>query len=138
MVKSILFDSSVWISALTGQHSPQARFLAQVIAAESFEVCITPTILQEVLQGVRNDEEFARLERQLRHFPLLHLDPVEAAVEAAQLFRTLRKKGVTIRKPNDCLIAVYALRYGVPLCHRDADFDHIATHTGLRIFAPSV
>lgn len=63
---------------------------------------------------------------------MLQLDPVEAAVGAADLYRTLRKKGVTIRKPNDCLIAHYALSYDIPLLHYDVDFEQIAQHTPLR------
>lgn len=66
---------------------------------------------------------------------MLLLDPVEAAIEAASLFRFLRKKGVTIRKPNDCLIAHYAIFYDVPILHSDVDFDQIARHTALRIAA---
>ncbi len=64
---------------------------------------------------------------------MLQLNPVEAAVEAAQLYRTLRKKGVTIRKPNDCLIAQYALFYDLPILHNDSDFTQIALYTALRV-----
>lgn len=64
---------------------------------------------------------------------MLQLDPVEAAVGAADLYRSLRKKGVTIRKPNDCLIAYYALFYDVSVLHNDVDFEQIAQHTQLRV-----
>ena len=66
---------------------------------------------------------------------MLLLDPVEAAIGAAQLYRMLRKKGVTIRKPNDCLIAHYAIYYDIPILHNDVDFDQIARHVALRIAA---
>lgn len=67
--------------------------------------------------------------------PCLHLPPIKAAVSAANLYRTLRKKGVTIRKPNDCLIACYAIQHGVDLCYNDRDFDLIAQHSSLKIFS---
>lgn len=63
---------------------------------------------------------------------MLQLNPIEAAIGAADLYRTLRKKGVTIRKPNDCLIAHYAIFYDIPLLHNDIDFGQIAQHTPLR------
>lgn len=66
---------------------------------------------------------------------MLTLNLVEAAVGAADLYRSLRKQGVTIRKPNDCLIAHYALFYDVPILHNDTDFGQIARHTQLRVAA---
>jgi predicted nucleic acid-binding protein len=47
----------------------------------------------------------------------------------------LRKKGVTIRKPNDCLIAHHAIFYDIPVLHNDVDFDQIARFTALRLAA---
>ena len=49
----------------------------------------------------------------------------------AKLYRFLRKKGIAIRKPNDCQIAYLAVYYGFPLLHKDRDFKHIAQHTNL-------
>lgn len=66
---------------------------------------------------------------------IIEIDPTVAAIEAANLYRELRKKGVTIRKPNDCLIAVYALHFNVELCHNDSDFDFIAAHSALKIYS---
>jgi len=62
------------------------------------------------------------------------LPPVDAALGAADWYRDLRKKSITIRKANDCLIAFYALHFDVALCHQDRDFDLIAGQTSLRIF----
>ena len=99
-------------------------------------VAITPTILQEALQGIREDGQFTRIRENLLACVLLQIEPVEAAVEAAQLYRTLRKKGVTIRKPNDCLIAHYALFYDLPILHNDSDFAQIALYTPLKVARP--
>lgn len=78
---------------------------------------------------------FRQIQANLTSLTILKLDPVEAAIEAATLFRFLRKKGVTIRKPNDCLIAQYAIFYNIPVLHSDVDFDQIARHSPLRIAA---
>ncbi len=90
--------------------------------------------MQEVLQGIRLDNDFADLKRDFKRLNLLDWDATEAAISAAALYRQLRKRGITIRKPNDCLIAAYALHFNVELCHNDRDFDQIAEHTILKVW----
>ncbi|GHV96211.1 hypothetical protein AGMMS50293_25310 [Spirochaetia bacterium] len=48
-------------------------------------------------------------------------------------YRMLRKKGITIRKQNDCLIASYAIRNNIQVLHKDQDFELIAKETKLKI-----
>ncbi|MFM7486247.1 MAG: PIN domain-containing protein, partial [Cytophagales bacterium] len=62
----------------------------------------------------------------------LQLDAYYVAENAASIYRLLRAKGVTIRKPNDCIIAFYAIQFKLELVHNDADFDKIAKHTSLK------
>ena len=50
-------------------------------------------------------------------------------IEAADLFRLLRKQGFTVRKTNDCIIAATAIQHGVALLHNDRDFDVLREHT---------
>jgi predicted nucleic acid-binding protein len=54
-------------------------------------------------------------------------------LRAAELFRSLRRKGITIRKPIDCMIASVSIEHGVALLHNDRDFDPIETHCGLSV-----
>ncbi|MFO7986872.1 MAG: PIN domain-containing protein, partial [Desulfatiglandaceae bacterium] len=54
-------------------------------------------------------------------------------VRAAELYRSLRKRGVTIRKPIDCMISAVAIEHNIRLLHNDRDFDHIAKHSKLRV-----
>jgi len=96
-------------------------------------IFITAVVLQEVLQGIREDTLYEDVKRILSDMTLLTLDPAEAAIGAAELYRSLRKKGVTIRKPNDCLIAHYALVHNLPILHNDVDFDQIAHYSSLRV-----
>jgi predicted nucleic acid-binding protein len=63
---------------------------------------------------------------------MLVMNPIEAALDAANLYRSLRQKGVTIRKANDCLIAAYAIHFSIEICHNDVDFDQIAQHSSLK------
>ena len=127
----IIVDTSVWIDAFRGIHNAKTRKVVEYIATNQ-QVGIVPVILQEVLQGIREDNRFDRVKNDLLACTMLLLDPVEAAISAAELCRMLRKKGVTVRKPNDCLIAHYAIFYDIPLLHSDVDFDQIARHTPLQ------
>lgn len=126
-----LFDTSVWIDFLNNKHSPGADLLEEAILAD-VEVFLTPTILQEILQGIRDDAKYRQIKETLSYFHVLDFPCVQAAVGAADLYRALRKKGATIRKSNDCLIAYYAIEYDLTLVHYDTDFDQIAQHTALK------
>jgi predicted nucleic acid-binding protein len=53
------------------------------------------------------------------------------AATVAAYVRTLRSKGITIRKTVDILIATWCIEHGVPLLHADADFAHFKRHCGL-------
>lgn len=127
-----LYDASVWIEYKQGANSTRVDQLDLDLILN--EVCICPVIMQEVLQGIRLDNDFADLKRDFKRLNLLDWDATEAAISAAALYRQLRKRGITIRKPNDCLIAAYALHFNVELCHNDRDFDQIAEHTILKVW----
>ncbi|SOD79319.1 type II toxin-antitoxin system VapC family toxin [Spirosoma fluviale] len=133
-MESILVDTSVWVDWFSrkNSHTRQINLLEDYLT-EKFPVYTTAVVLQEVVQGVREDHTYLIVKDVLLNVPMLRLDPVEAAIGAADLYRSLRKKGVTIRKSNDCLIAHYAIFYDIPVLHNDADFDQIASHTALRI-----
>ncbi len=132
-MEPILVDTSIWIDYIRQRDTDQVRLLGKYLRLSDLNIYVTSTIIQEVLQGVHEDFLFNQVKRNMLALIMLKLDPVEAAIEAAQLYRTLRKKGVTIRKPNDCLIAHYAMFYDIPILHNDADFDQIARFTALRI-----
>lgn len=132
-MEPLLIDTSVWIDWFNQKNTPQTAVLARYIPDEN-ALAITPTILQEVLQGIADDKKFDTIKTALLSLILLNLDPAEAAVGAAELYRTGRRKGITIRKPNDCLIAHYAISYQVSLLHNDVDFDQIALFSELRVF----
>jgi len=132
MKKDILFDTSVWIELIQKQKTDRAILLREYIECDK-PVWLTPTILQEVLQGTKNGQQFTKFQRLLSGFNCLMMNPIDAAIKAAQLYSSLRQKGLTIRKPNDCLIAVYALNFDVEICHNDSDFDLIAQNSSLKI-----
>ncbi len=88
---------------------------------------------QKIGQGfVLTDKDHNAVKDRLSGFELLDLDPLEAAYGAASLYRHMRKRGLTILKSNDCLIAFYAISFKAVVLHSDEDFDHIAQHTALK------
>jgi predicted nucleic acid-binding protein len=120
----LLVDSSVWIDVSRGLRTPASLFVDQRDDRE--ELATTGIIFQEVLQGAKDEATYERLRDTL--WGLLVLEPRELSSYeiAAQLHRKARQKGLTIRKPNDCLIAALALEHGALLVHNDRDFVALA------------
>lgn len=132
-MEPVLVDTSVWIDWFKKNRITTQTDLLATFFEHEIPLYVTAVILQEVVQGIRDDEVYKEVKGILLRVPMLRLNPVEAAISAADLYRSLRKKGVTIRKPNDCLIAHYAIFYDIPVLHSDVDFDQIARFTALRI-----
>ena len=132
-MNKVLVDTSVWIDFLNGKNNKSTRILTKLIQ-DDVRVVLCPTIIQEILQGISEDKSFKEVKENLSGFEVLPLDGVLAAYGAATLYREIRKKGVTIQKSNDCLIAFYAIHHKVTLLHKDKDFDLIARHSSLRVF----
>jgi predicted nucleic acid-binding protein len=128
----LIFDTTVWVDALNGTTTPGSNLLISYIQ-HNLPVVLTPTIVQEVLQGIRDDKDYTRTKNNLTGFLILPVDMVDAAIGAAELYRKLRKKGVTIRKANDCLIAFYAISHNMTVVHNDSDFDLIAGYSALKV-----
>ncbi len=122
----ILLDTSIWID--------QFRHRRKEISAQDYEdFVICNPVLQEVIQGLRDvpaSEIFRQGLLKVRRLddPL----PAEAFLEAAEIYRSGRRRGYTIRSTVDCLIAAIAIRNGVTVWHKDRDYDTIARYTALR------
>lgn len=126
----MLVDTSVWIDFLGGRNTDPVALLERAIEGrEALSLC--GIVLTEILQGIRSDAEHHRTKAQLALLTLLPMD-VHVFLLGADIYRALRKRGVTIRRTNDCLIAAVALTYDVPLLHADVDFDRIARVFPLR------
>ena len=133
---NIVVDSSVWIDFFNKKTSPQIEIVKNLIIAEPVTTRLTllPIILQEVLQGIQNNKHYEVVKENLQGFNHLIYDVYSFAINAADLFRYLQKKGISIRKANDCLIASLCIENDLSLLHKDRDFDNIAKHTSLKIY----
>ncbi len=116
----ILVDSSVWIDFFNGTENAETEKLNEVLGLE--EVVIGDLILAEVLQGFRSDKDFKVAKDVLTSLTVHDLIGKELAIKSANNFRKLRKKGITIRKTADVIIATYCIENKIPLLFTDKDF----------------
>ena len=132
MINGKIVDTSIWISYYNSVRDENSELVNKLI--DDDEIIVLPVILQETLQGIKKDNLFSLTKELLLSYHYLKIDPVKSAIRSAELYRFLRKKGTTIRKPNDCLIASVCIDNNIPLFHNDKDFDNIAKHTSLKIY----
>jgi predicted nucleic acid-binding protein len=127
----VLVDTTVWIDFFADRSEPHVAALQELIENEE-DLCLCGIIFAEVLQGIRSDEDYIETKEYLADLIFL---PMRQAtfVRAAELYRSLRKRGVTIRKPVDCMIAAVAIEHDIRLLHNDRDFACIAKHSNLRV-----
>ena len=122
----VLVDTSVWVADFE-----RAGFLERHVSRDEVSTCLP--VIQELLQGIRFERAYTIVRATLFALPVLESPlSVEVFEEAAQIYRTARATGYTIRSSTDCLIAACAIRNGVPLLHSDRDFSTIARFTRLQ------
>lgn len=126
-----LVDTSVWIDFLNGADSSQRKTLHRLIEDEE-DVAITEIILTEILQGIKQDKDYNVLKDYLLEFPLYKPKGTETYLSAARIYRECRKKGKTVRKTVDCIIAAICMENDLILLHKDSDFDRITACAGLK------
>ena len=128
----LLIDTSAWVDYLRGAGTPAANAVRHHLLAPATEVFICEPIAMELLAGAGDHARVRKLETLVNGLPSLSIDPWADFRDAAQIYRTARVAGETIRSLIDCLIAAVALNHAVTVLHKDRDFDAIAQVTGLR------
>ena len=94
----IVVDSSVWIAVLRGQTNRAVLRLRAIVEDYDDQVLVGDLIMLEVLQGTRDEAQAARIERNLRSYPIASMLDETIAVQAARNYRLLRRRGITVRK----------------------------------------
>ncbi len=121
----VLVDTTVWIALLRNAAGPVVERLRSIL--EEGDAAVAPVIVQEIVQGARDQAAFRVLQRRFATLPVLEgRSAVETAVEAGRLYARCRWAGITPRSPHDCLIAQIAIEHNVPLLHDDRDFELLA------------
>jgi predicted nucleic acid-binding protein len=127
---TVLPDSTAWIDYFNPKAvSPEKEYLAALLSG-GHDIWVCPPVFQEVLQGTRGVQKLKICKATLAKCYRGRTGVYKAAELGAEIYRTLRTKGFTIRKPNDCLIAAYCILNDLALLHHDRDFDTIEQQYG--------
>ena len=123
-----LVDTSMWVGAL---RVGGALDLDRWVPFDEIVTCLP--VIQEVLQGFRREDEYRYGLRALGALPIVE-SPVEKSLflEAVDLYRRVRRVGLTVRSSLDCLIAACALRHDLVVLHDDRDYGALARVSQLR------
>ncbi|GIV71337.1 type II toxin-antitoxin system VapC family toxin [Caldilinea sp.] len=130
----LLVDSTVWVDYFNGLRTPHTDYLDALLDQDL--ILVGDLILAEVLQGFREDADFDTARRALAKFQQVQMVTPALALQSARNHRLPRRRGVTVRKTIDSLIATWCIENGVPLLHNDRDFDAYEAHLGLRVLQP--
>lgn len=117
-------DTSVWADFFNGFLSPHEKVLSRLVAGDD-EVCTCGVVVSEVFQGLRREKGRAEVAGLFRKLLFLEPSGIDAYLKAADLYRALRGRGVTVRSTIDCLIAVIAEENGCHVLARDRDIEAI-------------
>jgi len=91
-------------------------------------------VLTEVLQGFRSDKEFRKAKTVLLSSPCFDIGGKEIAIQSAKNYRFLKKKGITVRKTIDTMIATFCIQNKFTLLHNDRDFDPFNKFLNLKVY----
>lgn len=128
----IVADSSVWIANMRGDDTAATRFLLGI--RPEHDLLIGDLIALEVLQGLRNEREAALIENAFLDYGMTPMLDDAVALAAARNYRELRRRGISVRKTTDLIIATFCMVHGHHLLHQDRDFDHFEHLLGLQVY----
>ena len=125
----IMVDSSVWIDYFTGVASKQTDTLDKTLGQEP--VVVGDLILTEVLQGFRRDQDYETVRALFDVLTVFEMLGKKMAIKSAENFRVLRKRGITVRKTADVIIASFCIERKLSLLFSDKDFRPFVKYLGL-------
>ena len=125
----IVVDTSVWIDFFNGNASREVSILDYYLDQE--QIVIGDLILVELLQGFRKERDLNQVNTLLACLTYRDMTNRSLAYQAAEHYRILRQKGITIYKTIDVMIATFCIENQLPLLHRDKDFESIKIHLPL-------
>lgn len=132
----IVVDTTVWIDFLEARGTAYDRHLTELLEGDA-PIALVDIVYCEILQGIRDEEIYRRTRLSLRAHPILRPRGLETFEAAANLYRTARRRGFTVRRSVDCLIAATCLEAGAEIYHNDRDFDALARVSSLAVYQPT-
>ena len=125
----ILVDTSVWIDYFNGQKTIKTNTLDSALVDGT--VAIGDIIFLEILQGFKHDKDYNKARKTLSSLEQYELLGRNMVTKCANNYRFLRKKGITIRKTTDIIIATFCIANKIPLLYSDRDFTPFTRHLKL-------
>ena len=126
----IIADTSIWVDYFNGIERSETDTLDS--ALDDGAVAIGDIIFLEILQGFRNDKDYKMAKTKLSPLDQFEMFGHAMVSKCADNYRFLRKKGITIRKTTDIIIATFCIDNRVPLLYSDRDFIAFTKHLGLK------
>ncbi len=126
----IVVDSSVWIDYFNGTESAAAERLDGLLGVT--RLAVGDIILAEVLQGFRDDAQYKLARQTMIALPVFEMLGQTMAIRSAENYRSLRERGITIRKTLDVIIATYCIEHDHSLLFEDKDFLPFVRYLGLK------
>jgi predicted nucleic acid-binding protein len=127
----VLVDSSVWVEYFNGIASRETDLLDELLGREL--LLTGDIILAEVLRGFDAQADYQRARRLMNALAYEDMLGREVADRSVVYFRSLRRRGVTVRKTIDVLIASFCILRGHTLLHRDRDFEPFQRYFNLSV-----
>lgn len=127
----IVADTSAWIDYVRGIDAPHTNLLDYEL--DHNRIITGDLIITEFLQGFRSEKDYQAAKEIIESLEYHDLSGKKIALQSAQNFRILRKKGITVRKTIDLMIATFCIENGFELLHNDRDFDPMENILGLQV-----
>lgn len=120
----VLVDSSAWIEFLNGNPSRTAEEVSKLLGSEHV-LSTCGLIVAEVFHGLRRGSGFGRVTSMFEDLDFLEPTGIVTYLRAAEVYRELRSRGITVRSTIDCIIATLAEEHGCSVLARDRDLEAI-------------
>ena len=132
----LVVDSSVWIDFFVDRPTAACDELDRLLADGHTRLVVPDLVLYEVLRGFRDERALRQARLLLQTLSVEPCGGEDIALAAAEHYRLLRARGITVRSSIDVMIAAFCIEQDYLLLHSDRDYDAIAVHRGLRLWGP--
>lgn len=130
----LVVDSSVWIDYFNARESTARDELRRLLADGHTRLVVPDLVLYEVLRGFRHERTLRQARLLLQTLHIEACGGEDIALAAAEHYRHLRARGITVRSSIDVMVAAFCIENDYLLLHSDRDYDAIAAHRGLRVW----
>ena len=129
----VIVDTSIWSFALRrGKTSDKSLLVELESLISDYRVQLIGPIRQELLSGIKSDQQFDKLKRYLSSFPDYHIQ-TEDFVLAAKFYNQCRKKGIQ-GSNTDFLICAIAVNNNWQIYTLDQDFSHFEKVLPIKLY----